>query len=200
MDYLYGITIVSIIGTLSCVGYAWKRFSLTPRWFLFTGMMFVLLCSFFPMSTDHFANEWFRHGLFYIAQLLFYFFLLSLVRIDEDEGENKPVMPEMPAAFPFFGWMQYMTQNGLSDILTVPFFILSFSYFWAKRLFIEYSSIRKALWWFMSGFAVLIFSHIVEFYSESQGWMVGMISNVMGVIYVIALIPIAVGLYYSKYS
>lgn len=170
MDILDILKIISVVYTLVVIWYGWSRISDHKTKVLFGAMLVCFLLSavlFFPEGA---MSEWAKHSLFYLGQVLFYFFLNRLIakRITTPARPTS-ALPTLAAAGAPVEWFTFITDLGLQHIITLPFLFLIITFIRIQYSFVSSSAIKPMLNIFMLAGFFLTMIHVGEFVVESLG-------------------------------
>jgi hypothetical protein len=172
--------VIIIVSVLFLIFYGWKNIPVTRlRWLFILSFLFTSFYKIFDPVSDSRSLLWERHIPVYIGQIWFYLFITEFskkyIEIEtaevKDKGfvlkQNILVLLPIVAFVSGFSWFQYLTDEGLPHILTLPLFVVVFS-LTRLRIAVYESTYIKAVRYFTAAAGALILIHVSEFIMESQ--------------------------------
>ncbi len=174
MDSLLIFKIISFLATLAVAVWSTPKLAKTKVKVVFVAMLISFFLStilFFPEGR---INDWLKHIPFYFGQFLLYLFLVNIIEA-YSPIEKKPQSSPQPrlAVLPvgFVNWFNFLTDQGLQHVITLPLFFLIVTVVRIQYLYIESPAFKTVLNLFMAAGGALVMIHIGEFVVESQGWL-----------------------------
>ena len=141
-------------------------------------IIFILMLIFFFLSTMLFfpegrINDWLKHIPFYIGQFLFYLWLESIFgKVSQSQSQTKEVAAAaaLPATGGLVDWFNFLTDQGLQHIITLPFSILIIAIIRVRFTYIS-THLKSTLNILILAAISLTMIHVGEFVVESQAWL-----------------------------
>jgi hypothetical protein len=177
--------IINII-TAGLVIYGWRSLpSGKIRLYFVLSVILIAFYKIYDPTTDSRTLLWLRHLPVYSGEILFYLFIVSMssryIEVEDAITKTKKVVlrQNILVLTPLimfatgFSWYQFLTDEGLPHIFTLPLFVLVLS---LVRLRLEiydstYTSIARL---FTAAVGAWIMIHVSEFIVESQKLMSGL--------------------------
>jgi hypothetical protein len=132
------------------------------------GSFFLSAMLFFPEGR---INDWLKHIPFYFGQLLFYFWLENIFgKTSRTQAGGLAQAVVVPTTGGFIEWFNYLTDQGLQHILTLPFLILIVAVIKVRFGYIQ-SNLKTTLNILLLAATALTMIHVGEFVVESQNWL-----------------------------
>lgn len=139
---------------------------------------FILMLIFFFLSTMLFfpegrVNDWLKHIPFYIGQFLFYLWLESIFgNPSQSQSQTKTIVAAaaLPATGGFVDWFNFLTDQGLQHVITLPFSILIIAIVRVRFAYIP-THLKSTLNILVLAALSLTMIHVGEFVVESQAWL-----------------------------
>lgn len=168
------LKIISFIFTLTLV--IWGTPKLTKS--KVKGIFVVMLGSFFLSTVLFFPegriNDWLKHIPFYFGQFFLYLFLANIIEAyspisKKPQSSPQPQLALIPGGFS--NWFNFLTDQGLQHLITLPFLFLIVTVIRIQYLYIESAAFKSALNLFMLAGTALVMIHMGEFVVENHGWL-----------------------------
>lgn len=126
---------------------------------------------FFPEGK---INDWLKHIPFYIGQFLFYLWLESIFGKTNSQSQSQTKVVAQAATLPAAGglaeWLNFLTDQGLQHIITLPFSILIIAIIKVRFDYIP-THLKSTLNILILAVLSLTMIHVGEFVVESQAWL-----------------------------
>lgn len=174
VDDLFIYKVISFILTFAVTLWGIKKLRAGKGRIIFSLMLIFFFLStilFFPEGK---INDWIKHVPFYIGQILFYFWLESIFNQPSQGQSQTKTMAQagvLSAAGGFTEWFNFLTDQGLQHVITLPFTILIIAIMKVRFAYIESSHLRFTLNIFILAVLSLTMIHVGEFVVESQNWL-----------------------------
>ncbi len=122
------------------------------------------------------ADTWTRHLIFYLAQIISYYFLDNFISNEEggDKANIKPNQTLMVVPFifkaetPLAKWFEYLTDQGIEHFLTLPLLFWTVTMVRIKSVYLTNTNVKKFIYWTVTATTALTVAHMGEFLIESQ--------------------------------
>jgi hypothetical protein len=171
---------IIIVTVIALILYGWRNIPVTRlRWLFILSFLFTSFYKIYDPISDSRSLLWERHIPVYIGQIWFYLFITEFSKkyIEIETAETKQtgtvmkqnllVLLPIIAFVSGFSWYQYLTDEGLPHILTLPLFTIVFS-LTRLRIAVFESTYIRAVRYFTFAAGALILIHVSEFILESQ--------------------------------
>lgn len=172
-DELFIYKVISFVLTLAVALWGIKKLEPGKGRILFSIMLtffFLSTILFFPEGR---INDWNKHIPFYIGQLLFYFWIESIFdKPTQSQSQTKTVAAAaaIPATGGFVEWFNFLTDQGLQHVITLPFLILIIAIIRVRFAYIP-THLKSTLNILIVAALSLTIIHVGEFVVESQNWL-----------------------------
>lgn len=173
IDELFIYKVISFVLTFAVTVWGIKNLGAGKSRIIFSLMLIFFFLStilFFPEGR---INDWNKHIPFYIGQLLFYFWVASIFgKSSQGQSETKTmVAAALPATGGFLEWFNFLTDQGLQHVITLPFLILIIAIIRVRFAYIQTAYLRSTLNILIAAALCLTMIHVGEFVVESQNWL-----------------------------
>ncbi len=197
-DELFIYKVISFILTVAVIVWGVKKLEAGRGRTIFCAMLIFFFLStmlFFPEGR---VNDWLKHLPFFIGQLLFYFWLVSIFgKSSQPKTKGTAHAVAVPATGGFTEWFNYLTDQGLQHIIALPFLILIIAVVRVRYAYIQSSYLKSTLNLLLLAAGFLTMIHVGEFVVESQGWLPFLekwIEQIEFVLYYLAIGLFAIGI------
>ncbi len=171
-DELFIYKVISFVLTLAVALWGIKKLGSGKGRIIFSlmlGSFFLSTILFFPEGR---INDWLKHIPFYFGQLLFYLWLENIFgKTSRTQAGGLAQAVAVPTTGGFIEWFNYLTDQGLQHIITLPFLILIVAAVRVRFGYIASSHLKTTLNIILLAAASLTMIHVGEFVVESQAWL-----------------------------
>lgn len=183
MDIFIILKIISFLLTIGVSLWGWYKLpnKKIKIFFLLTlGCFFLSTVLFFPEGN---INDWLKHIPFYVGQFLFYLFIKGVINFYLNQEKkssslvSSSILPQVVIVnvasdqLEFTHWFDFLTEQGLQHIITLPFLFLIISVIRVRYIYIQSKAFIAVLNFFMFAATLLTLIHVGEFVVESQQWL-----------------------------
>lgn len=173
-DELFIYKLISFLLTLSVIILGIKKLVPGKGKMLFISMLIFFFLStilFFPEGR---INDWNKHIPFFIGQILFYFWLENIFKqpsTNQVQNQTNVHVVGFTATGGLVEWFNFLTDQGLQHIITLPFSVLIVTIIKVRFSYIQSAYLKNTLNIFTLAIISLTMIHIGEFVVESQAWL-----------------------------
>lgn len=173
------LKLVTVVLSLITIVSAWQKLPTNKTKCIYSIMQILFLLPMVLNFDETATDTWARHIIFYIGQILLFFFLDDLLQIYnknyDSVGKNTPAFTVIPFAIgttsPVQKWFHYLTEQGLEHFLPVPLLFLTLTIIRVRYPQVTNTAIKHALNFTIAAAVSITLIHVGEFVVESQHWI-----------------------------